>query len=174
MTLIRLTLVATLLLGGCQINTKTAQNVADDAEAVASLVELRNTYREVRRTLDAQLDSLPTELGLALLELEQDADDFQTRLETAWRNGITPQEMDALYLQGVRLWQRGHAIIDPVVDELPPYLLGPLQRLDRQARSIEHLYRRLNQGDASTRELIRAGMELATQILRVGLVVAAR
>ncbi len=167
-----ITLCIAALLGGC--NTPDVQQVADDAEAAASLVQLRDTYDQVRATLDAHIDQLPTELGLDLLELEEDADALRERIETAWRDGITAPELDALYLQGVQLWQRGHTVIDPVVDQLPPYLLGPLRRLDTQALAIERLYRRIQAGDAQTRELLRAGLELATQVLRIGLVVASK
>jgi len=164
MKAILLMLLLTLPLAAC--NTS---DVADDAAAANALLEFRATYADLKRQLEARVDELPTETGLALLDLEEAADRYVDRLSVAWRDGVTLDELDALYREGAALYHQGEALIAPVRQQLPPDTRAALARFRDQARRIDALYRKLRHGDPARQEMIRAGLELATLALRIGL-----
>lgn len=145
--------------------------VADDAAAANALLGLRDSYLQARRQLDARIDSLPTEAGLRLLELESAADRYVARLTRIWKQGATLDEIDLLHAEGVALYHRGESILRPLLPQLAPDTVAALARFQAQAQRVEALYQQLRTGgDAQQRELLRAGLELATLALRVGAV----
>jgi hypothetical protein len=159
-------LIAVLLLftWGC-----TTTEVADNAEAASAMLALQQDYEQVRDELTRELDSLPTETGLMLLDLQQSADAYVEKLKTAWSAGLTADQLDALYLEGRSLYLRGEALLLPLTDTLPPRTWALLGRFAQQAQAVDDLYLRIKSGDPQTRELIRAGLALATLALRVGM-----
>ncbi len=159
-------LIAVLLLF---VSACTTTEVADNAEAASALLSLQLDYEQVRDELLTQIDGLPTETGVALLELQQTADAYVTRLESAWKTGLTPDQLDRMYLEGRSLYLRGEALLLPLADTLPPQTWALLGRFHQQAQAVDELYLRIKSGDPQTRELIRAGLALATLALKVGM-----
>jgi hypothetical protein len=162
-------LTAVLLTIALALSACTSTDVADNAEAANALLDLRQEYQLVRDDLASQIDGLPTETGVALLDLAQATDAYVARLETAWQAGLTPDQLDRLYMEGRSLYLRGEALLMPLVDTLPPQTWALLGRFSQQAQAVDNLYLRIKSGDPQTRELIRAGLALATLALRVGM-----
>ncbi len=160
--------VVALALYGC-----TSQQVIDQAATANALLDLRISYDAARENLDGVIDSLPTETGLALLELQQDADKYVAEVTAAWRVNpdLSPAALDAIYMQGRELYHRGIDIIEPIADSLPPGTITALVKLQYMAERIDGMYHDIKNTDAETQQMIRAGLELATLALRVGVLV---
>ena len=147
----------------------TSTQVADNAQAANALLELRMDYDQVKTELAGQIDQLPTEVGVQLLDLQEATDAYVARLENAWRMGLSPEQLDQLYLEGRALYLRGQSLLLPLADTLPPQTWALLGRFSQQAQAVDELYLRIKSGDPQTREMIRAGIALATLALRVGM-----
>lgn len=153
------------LLAGC-----TSQQVLDNAQTANALIDLRIQYDSASAALDAVIDQLPTESGLQLLELQQDADRFVSEVTAQWRASpdLSPEYLDSIYRRGRALYLQGYNIILPIIDTLPPGTVTSLVRLQAQAEAIDAMYQQIQAQDAETRRMIAAGLELATLALKVG------
>ena len=160
-----LLMVSVLLAGGC-----TSQQVLDNAQMANALIDMRIQYDSARQALDAVIDQLPTETGLQLLELEQDADSFVAAVTASWKLNpdLSPAYIDRIYTQGKAIYQRGYDIIYPQLDALPPGAVTALVRLQAKAEAIDEMYQRVKNADADTRQMVTAGLELATLALKIG------
>jgi hypothetical protein len=158
-------LLIAVLVGGC-----TSQQVLDNAQTANALIDLRIQYDSASEALDAFIDQMPTEAGLQLLELQQDADRFVAEVTAAWRASpdLSPEYLDGIYQRGRALYLRGYDIILPIVDTLPPGTVTALVRLQAQAERIDAMYQQIKSQDAETRRMIAAGLELATLALKIG------
>ena len=161
-----LVIIAALLAGsGC-----TSQQVLDQAQTANALIDLRIQYDSASEALDAVIDQMPTETGIQLLELQQDADKFVEEVTVRWRANpdLTPAYLDSIYQRGRSLYVRGYNIILPIIDTLPPGTVTALVRLQAQAEAVDAMYQQIRAQDAETRRMIAAGLELATLALKVG------
>jgi len=159
-------IIAALMAGvGC-----TSQQVLGNAKTANALIDLRIQYDSASAALDAVIDQLPTETGLQLLELQQDADRFVADVTAQWRASpdLSPEYLDGIYRRGRALYLRGYSIIFPIIDTLPPGTVTALVRLQAQAEAIDAMYQQIQNQDAETRRMISAGLELATLALKIG------
>jgi len=162
-------LLAAVLLA---LSACTTQQMLDSASTANDLIDLRIAYDDAARGLDDVIDDLPVETALALLDLKQEADRYVAELTRAWRRSpdLSADALESYYLQGRALYLRGRAIVAPVVHQLPPDTYARLLRLQRAAERIDGLYQQIQGQDAQTRQLIQAGLELATLALKIGMV----
>ncbi len=154
-----------LAVSGC-----TSQQVLDQAQTANVLIDLRIQYDSASEALDAVIDQMPTETGIQLLELQQDADRFVEEVTASWRANpdLTLEYLDGIYQRGRALYMRGYSIIMPIIDTLPPGTVTALVRLQAQAEAIDAMYQQIRTQDAETRRMVAAGLELATLALKVG------
>lgn len=163
---IKAVLIAVLLLitAAC-----TTTQVADQAQAAVALLDLRSNYDQISADLTEQLDTLPTETAVLLLDLQEKTDAYVQRLSVAWKMGLTPTQLDSLYIEGKALYNTGEALLLPIADLLPPKTWAALAQFQAQAAAVDALYLQIKSGDQQTREMIRAGIGLATLALKIGM-----
>jgi len=143
-------------------------NPPTGADMLALLV-LEGAYIDARSTLTERLDSFPTESGLALLALQERSDALVEDFKKAWNSPVTLEQIDVLMARTAMLYEEGKTIVKPLMATLTPQEQLQLTRLNTTWTQVNTAYRNWLTDPAAQerRDMIRAGMELATAVLLV-------
>ncbi len=146
-----------------------APQVADNANAAVALLDLKAQYLEAKAGLHRDAAQLPAADRERLRNLERSADLYVHELEYLWRTdpALSIASLEHIYHRGERLYHLGARLIDPQRENLSPETLLALERFADSAQAVRTAYDGIQAGASDRRELIRAGLGLATLAIKV-------
>lgn len=144
-------------------------------QAGNALLDLQDRYSEAREALLADIDRLPVETGVALLDLDSEVGAYVTELSRLWRTADASQlaDLERIYLRGQRLYDRAETLLIPHLDLLDPDTRYALSGFSTNAERVQAAYDAYSSDPNLQRrmDLARAGIEFATLAVKLGLMV---
>lgn len=171
--LILFMLTSMLFVAAC--NAPERQKITQTVAASNALLDLKKQYQTVSNDLEQMVDKLPIEEGLALLELQTQTDAFVSDLERYWKiNQLgTIRDVDRLYARGRLLYQQGERLLSKNWQHLDAASRKHLSQFAANAHAIDAARQEwlADPNTQSQTEMIKAGIELATLALKIGIAV---
>jgi len=167
-----LALTVALTSAGCSYFS--ASDVADTAATTTAVLTLNLEYDTVKADLNREISKFPEDVQVKLKDLESETDKLVADAQDLYKTNpvITALSWEIYYLKARVVYFKGKELIDPYYDTLDENVKQDLQRFKAKAALLDAQFQKLStsQADAAERQdMLRAGMELATLALTLGL-----
>lgn len=157
--------VSLLILAAC-----TPADALYTTKTANAMIDLQLEYGRTSLFLDAQLQQLPQKAQDELWVIKTRADHLAAEVRAAWRSGqLTTDRMDTFYFSGSLIYSDALTVINEHWDELTPAAQLAIEQIQVYAVQVDQNYQKAKE-EQETSDLLKAGVEMATLALRLGMV----